>query len=61
MVYKKVIEYCKKNNISIAAFEKKCSLANGTVSGWKNGGNPALATLQKMVSATGISIEEWTK
>lgn len=60
LVYKKVIEYCEKNNISVFAFEKKCGLANGTVSGWKNGGNPALTTLQKIVAATGVSIEQWT-
>ena len=61
MIYRKIIDYCKKNNLSVSAFEKKCGLSNGTVNGWKDGGNPSLITLQKVVSATGISIEEWTK
>lgn len=61
MIYKKIIDYCSKNNLSVYAFEKKCGLSNGTVNGWKNGGNPSLETLQKIVSATGIPIEEWAK
>ena len=61
MIYKKIIEYCNKNDLSISAFEKKCGIANGIVGKWKDGGNPSLETLQKIVSATGIPIEEWTK
>lgn len=61
MIYQKIIGYCKKNNISIAAFEKKCGIGNGTIGKWKDGGNPSLETLQKIVSITGIPIEEWTK
>lgn len=61
MIYKKIIDYCRRNNLSVSAFEKKCGLSNGTVNGWKNGGNPSLETLQKIVSATGIPIEEWAK
>lgn len=61
LVYKKVIEYCNLNNLSVSAFERKSGLANGTVGKWKDGGNPSLETLQKIVVATGISIEEWTK
>lgn len=62
MVYEKVMEYCKENNLSVLAFEKKCGLANATVAGWKkNGYDPALATLQKIASATGIPIEKWVE
>lgn len=61
MVYPKVIKYCKENNLSISAFEKKCGLSNGTVSGWKENGEPSLMSLQKIVSATGIKAEEWLK
>ena len=61
VIYKKIIHYCNKNNLSISAFEKKCGIANGIVGKWKDGGNPSLETLQKIVSATGISIEEWIK
>ena len=61
MIYNKIIKYCNENSLSVSAFEKKCGLANGTVGKWKDGGNPSLETLQKIVSTTGISIEEWMK
>ena len=61
MIYNKIMDYCNQNRLSVSAFEKKCGLANGTVGKWKDGGNPSLETLQKIVSATGIPIEEWTK
>lgn len=62
MFYPKVIEYCKKNNLSISAFEKMCGLTNGTVNGWKvKGSNPSFTTMQKIVKATGISISKWLK
>lgn len=61
MFHQKVVEYCKENNLSIMAFEKKCGLSNGTVSKWKDCGNPSLDTLFKIVEATGISTEEWLK
>ena len=61
MIYNKIMDYCNQNRLSVLAFEKKCGLANGTVGKWKDGGNPSLETLQKIVSTTGISIEEWMK
>ena len=62
MVYNNVIEYCNKNNMSISAFEKKCSLPNGLVSKWNEKGyQPSISTLQKISSATKIPIEKWLK
>lgn len=61
MIYNKIMKYCNENGLSVSAFEKKCGIANGTVGKWKDGGNPSLETLQKIVSATGIPIEEWTR
>ena len=61
LIYKKIMDYCNQNSLSVSAFEKKCGLTNGTVGKWKDGGNPSLETLQKIVSATGIPIEEWMK
>ena len=61
MIYNRIINYCNQNSLSVSAFEKKCGLANGTVGKWRDGGNPSLETVQKIVSATGISIEEWMK
>ena len=59
MFYKKVMDYCNENNLSVMAFEKKCGLTNGTVSKWKNGGNPSVETVNKIVTATEIPIEKW--
>ena len=61
MIYNKIMKYCNENGLSVSVFEKKCGIANGTVGKWKDGGNPSLETLQKIVSATGIPIEEWTR
>ena len=61
MIYNKIMDYCNKNSLSVSAFEKKCGLANGTVGKWKDGGNPSLDTLQKIVLTTGIPIDEWMK
>ena len=61
LIYNKIMDYCNKNSLSVSAFEKKCGIANGTVRKWKDGGNPSLETLQKIVSATCIPIEEWMK
>ena len=62
MVYGNVVEYCKKNNISIMEFEQKCGLSNGLVGKWKdNNYEPSISTLQKITTATGIPIEEWLK
>ena len=61
MIYKKIMNYCNQNSLSVSAFEKKCGLANGTVGKWRDGGNPSLETLQKIVSATGVPISEWIK
>jgi transcriptional regulator with XRE-family HTH domain len=60
MVYSKVVKYCKDNNLSISAFEQKCNLPNGLVGKWRDiKCEPSIPTLQKISSATGISIEKW--
>lgn len=62
LIYKNVVDYCSKNNLSISAFEKMCGLTNGTVYGWqKRGSNPSLETLKKISAATKIPIEKWIK
>lgn len=61
LVYRKITEYCKENNLSISAFEKLCGIGNGTVGKWEQGSNPSYETLQKIVRATSIPIEELLK
>ena len=59
MFYKKVMEYCASNSLTVSAFEQKCGLPNGLVSKWKNGGYPSIQTLKKISEATEISVETW--
>lgn len=62
MVYDNVIKYCEQNGISISAFEQKCGLSNGLVGKWReNNFQPSIETLQKIVSATGVPINDWLK
>jgi len=62
MVYDKIVAYCKKNNMSIAAFEKYCGLANGVVGKWENDKlKPSLSSLEKIADATGVPIGTWLK
>ena len=61
MIYKKIIEYCSKNNISLSAFEKKCGIGNGTISRWENESNPSIDSLEKIASVTGIPLSDWLK
>lgn len=61
MVYQKITEYCKENNLSISAFEKKCGIGNGTIGKWEQGSNPSYETLKKIVRATDIPIEDLLK
>jgi transcriptional regulator with XRE-family HTH domain len=58
MIYKKIMEYCEKNDLSIAAFEKKCNIGNGTIRMWKKGSTPSLDTLEKIAKVTGITVAE---
>lgn len=58
VIYKKIIKYCEENNISIAAFEKKCNIGNGTIGKWEKGSKPSLDTLEKISRATGITVSE---
>ena len=57
MLYKKIVEYCKKNNMPLSSFEKKCNLGNGTIKGWKKS-NPRIDSLQKAANEMGISVAE---
>jgi len=62
MVYNNIHEYCKKNGITIAAFERMCGLGNGSVSKWENSqSEPTLTTLKKIAEATAIPVEKWIK
>lgn len=62
MVYENVCAYCEKKNLPIYEFEKLCGLGNGTVAGWKDDKTkPTLKTLEKISSATGLSINKLIK
>lgn len=57
MLFNKVEKYCKENNLSIAAFEKKCGMSNGTVSGWKTF-KPSMSSIIKISKEMKISVDE---
>lgn len=60
MIFQKVKDYCKENNLSISSFERLCNIGNGTVARWKNDeSKPALSTLEKIEKATGIPASTW--
>lgn len=60
MIFEKIREYCKVNNLSIAKFEKKCGIGNGCVKRWEDGKvSPSMGSLMKIVEATGIDISRW--
>ena len=60
MIYDNIVAYCKTEGISILVFEQLCGLSNGTVGKWEGGKlQPSLGSLQKIESATGVSIAAW--
>lgn len=60
MIYQNVINFCNKNSMSIAEFERKCGIGNGTVARWEDGkSTPNFKTLEKMKDATGIPVAGW--
>ncbi len=61
MVYKKIIQYCKKNKITVTELEKKCGLGNGVIGKWKAGSEPSLSSLKKIEKVTGIAMADLIK
>lgn len=57
MILARIEQWCKENNTSIAALEKKCELGNATLRGWETR-SPRVDSLQKVSDVTGIPIEE---
>ena len=55
MIYKKVSQFCKENNIPLYIFEKECGLGNGTIKGWKTS-NPRIDSLQKVAKRMDTTI-----
>ena len=60
MILERVMAYCIKYDLSIAAFERKCNIGNGAVSRWKTK-QPSIESLHKVERATGIPLSEWVK
>ena len=60
--YDKVAEYCGERKMPISAFEKMCSIGNGTCGRWRDSmSSPTLTTMQKIAEATKIPVEKWIK
>lgn len=56
-IYDKVKELAEKSGISIAALEVSAGVANGTISGWREG-RPYAETLKKVADALNVTIDE---
>lgn len=60
--YDKVAEYCDERKMPISAFEKMCSIGNGTCGRWRDSmSSPTLTAIQKIAEATKIPIENWVR
>lgn len=57
MILARIEQWCKENNTSIAALEKKCELGNATIRGWETR-SPRVDSLQKVSEVTGIPITD---
>ena len=55
MILEQIEKWCKENNTTIAALEKKCGLGNATIRGWDEA-MPRIDNLQKVSEVTGIPI-----
>lgn len=53
----RIERWCKENNTTIFALEKKCGLGNATIRSWATS-SPRMDTLMKVAGATGIPVEE---
>lgn len=58
-----VKEYCNSTGVTVAAFERKCDIANAVINGIERGRskNPSIKTLLKIQNATGIDMSVWFK
>ncbi len=57
MLYEKVSDLCRKNNITIAKLERECVIGNGTIRGWKSS-SPSVENLKKVADYFGITVDE---
>lgn len=57
MILARIEQWCKENNTSIAALEKKCELGNATIRGWETR-SPRVDSLQKVSEVTGIPMAD---
>lgn len=60
MIFERVIAYCQKYGLSVAAFERMCDIGNGTIRKWERR-KPSMDSLLKIEKATGIPLAEWLK
>lgn len=59
---KNIDRYCVREQITTQEFERRCELAHGLVRKWRLGiQTPSLRTMNKIINATGVPFEQWTK
>lgn len=57
ILLERIERWCKENNTTIFALEKKCGLGNATIRSWATS-SPRMDTLMKVSDAMGIPVEE---
>lgn len=59
---KNIDRYCVREQVTTQEFERRCNLAHGLVRKWRLGiQSPTLRTMNRIIEATGIPYEVWTK
>ena len=57
MIYQNIKDLCEKQNISIAALERKAGLGNGTIGNWKTVA-PNLDKLQAVAKVLKVNVNK---
>ncbi len=58
-ILENIENYCNRNDITIAGFERLCGIGNGVIARWRDMSSPTTKTLEKIASATGIPAHKW--
>ena len=59
MIYESVKRLCEKNKTNIAAVEKACGIANGTIGKWNSkDAAPRVSTVKAIADYFGCTVDE---
>ena len=55
--YKRLREICEENNLTVNELAQTLGLSSGSPTAWKNGAVPRAATLEKIATYFGVSVD----